>query len=208
MFREMTQRKKSLTMLIVLLLALFFIISLYAPQYLNYADKPVKSDAIVLFSGKEQGTRIKEAHHLIREGFADYLIIPATGQVNKLSSDGSFEHVNWKRTADVSNQSEKANQPNIRHRFFEDTHKEAIRARGMMERLGCTSAILVSSSYHMRRIKMIAGRVFGDTRSFYYVPTRYETRGEDFWFFNSRERNYILSECAKIAWFLVYSPFV
>jgi uncharacterized SAM-binding protein YcdF (DUF218 family) len=199
---------KPLTMLIVLPLALLFIISLYAPRYLNYADQPVKSDAVVLFQGGEKGTREKEAHQLILEGFADYLIIPATGQVKRLSPDGSLEHVNWKHSAGVANPSAKANQPNIRHRFIEDTHREAILAKGMMERLGCTSAILVSSSYHMRRIKLIAGRVFGETRSLYYVPTSFETRGEDFWFFNSRERNHILSECAKIAWFLVYSPFV
>jgi hypothetical protein len=36
---------------------------------------------VVLFIGGEKGAREKEADQLIKEGFADYLIIPATGQV-------------------------------------------------------------------------------------------------------------------------------
>jgi len=49
-----------------------------------------------------------------------------------------------------------------------------------MESLGLTSGIFVSSPYHMRRIKVIAERVYRDaagapTYRLYFVPSRYET---------------------------------
>jgi hypothetical protein len=42
----------------------------------------------------------------------------------------------------------------------------------------------------------------------YAVPTRYETQGKGIWLFNSSERKSVLTEYAKITWFLAYSPFV
>ena len=77
-----------------------------------------------------------------------------------------------------------------------------------MERLGISSAILVSSPYHMRRIKLIAERVFGERPTVCYVPTRYETPNEGFWLFNGYERKFVLTEYMKIGWFVLYSPFV
>ena len=43
--------------------------------------------------GGETGTREKEAQQLLREGFADYLIIPATGQIMKGGLDGNLERL-------------------------------------------------------------------------------------------------------------------
>ena len=62
----------------------------YAPFFLIISDPPVKSDAVVLFLGGEKGTREKEAKQLITEGYAEYLIIPARGQVQKLGPDGKL----------------------------------------------------------------------------------------------------------------------
>ncbi len=78
----------------------------------------------------------------------------------------------------------------------------------MMERLGIRSAILVSAPYHMRRIKLIAGQVFGDGMTVRNVPTRYEPPNDGFWLFNGRDRKFVFTEYAKIAWFLIYNPFV
>jgi hypothetical protein len=38
-------------------------------------------------------------------------------------------------------------------------------------------------------------------------PTRHETPDEGFWLFNN-DRKFVLTEYAKIAWFVLYSPFV
>lgn len=91
-----------------------------------------------------------------------------------------------------------------------------------MENLGLSSALLVSSPYHMRRIRIIAGQVFAENNPVssspplegrggfivHAVPTRYETSGEIYWLFNNRERAFVLMEYAKIIWFFLYSSFL
>ena len=78
----------------------------------------------------------------------------------------------------------------------------------MMGNRGLKTAIMVSSPYHMRRIKVIAEKVFGDNLTVRYVPTRYEPIPGNFWLFNSYDCKFVLTEYAKIAWFVLYSPFV
>ena len=180
---------------------------LYAPLYLIVSDQPVKSDTVVLFIG-EGDTREKEAYQLVIDGYADYLIIPAHGQVQKRNQNGTLERFTWKPLEAVSNQSNQLSKPNQRNWFVGDTHWEAIIARDMLERLGTSSAILVSSPYHMRRIKLIAEKVFGERVTVCYVPTRDETPDKGFWLFNSYDRKFVLTEYMKINWFLLYSPFV
>ena len=178
-----------------------------APSFLLISEAPVRADAVVIFVGGEKGTREKEAEQLLREGFADYLIIPATGQIMKRGPDGRLEAFNWKRPEDVSNQRTKelTNQKNW---FVENTHIEVLGAKRLMDNLGLRSALLVSSPYHMRRIKVITGKVFQDQMTVSYMPTRYESLGKGFWLFNSDERNFILTEYTKIAWFFLYSSFL
>jgi hypothetical protein len=93
----------------------------------------------------------------------------------------------------------------------------------MLESLDCRSAILVSSPYHMRRIRIIAAHVFKSVQSpplktpdsslpsregqregeeqeersgftLHTVPSRYETSGNGIWFFNKNERYFVLTE--------------
>ena len=185
-----------------------------APSFLLISEAPVKSDAVVLFPGGERGLREKEANQLVMEGYANYLIIPAYGQVKKRGPDGKLEAIDSDVNRKTSNLKPKTTA------WLEDTHEEAIIARDLMERLGARSALFVSSPYHMRRIRIITGHVFNPAPSsppfekegqggfrVYIVPTRYETPGEGFWLFNSKERNFVLMEYAKIVWFLVYSKF-
>ena len=191
---------------LVLALAIFC-----APSLLLVSEAPVKSDAVVLFLGGEKGTREKEAYQLIREGFAEYLLIPARGQIQKMGPDGRLVRLDLTALPNTSHLKPKT------VAWLEDTHEEAILAREMMARLGINSAILVSSPYHMRRIRLIADHVFKSAPSsekegqdgfkLYAVPTRYETPGDGFWLFNSYERKFVLKEYSKLVWFIVYASF-
>lgn len=170
-----------------------------APAFLVISEAPVRADAVVLFVGGEKGLREKEADQLLREGFADYLIIPATGQIKKRGPDGRLERL-------------QLNQPNRKNWFVENTHIEVYEAKRLMDNLGLHSASLVSSPYHMRRIKYIAKSVFLDTgnvRTFklYFVPTRYETPHLKSWFPNIHDLTFVLMEYPKIFWFFIYSNF-
>ena len=203
---------KHLTFLIlgftlVLSLAIF-----YAPSLLIVSEAPVKSDAVVLFLGGEKGTREKEAYQLVREGYAEYLIIPARGHVYKRDPDGKLVRLDLTASPNTSHLKPKNDA------WLEDTHEEALIARGIMEGLGISSAILVSAPYHMRRIRIIANHVFKSAPSsekeeqvgfkLYTVPTRYETPDAGFWLFNSYDRKFVLTEYSKLVWFIVYSSFI
>jgi hypothetical protein len=176
----------------------------YAPYYLARTDKPVKSDVIVLLIGSKFTPRKEEVFKLIEDGYARQLIIPAYG---KVSDAGLF-----------SNQSAQMNpKPDpslIRGRvvrlsnypkYFEDTHVEILEAKKMMDKTGFKSAIFVSSPYHMRRISIIAGKVFG-TKDYrlIFVPSRYEEHNGPLWFLKKRDLKFVTGEYSKIIWFTLY----
>jgi hypothetical protein len=195
---------------IACILVLIALAVIRAPSFLIVSDAPVKSDAVVLFLGGEKGTREKEANQLITEGYADYLIIPAYRQVKKLSPDGTLV----KTDLDLKLDHLKLNTPRSGYlklktaSWVEDTHQETLIARDMMAALGFKSAILVSSPYHMRRIKIIADKVFGETNTLSCVPTRHETSNESVWVLENYKFKFVMTEYAKITWFHLYSPFV
>jgi uncharacterized SAM-binding protein YcdF (DUF218 family) len=179
----------------------------YAPYYLARTDKPVKSDVIVLLIGSKFTPRKEEVFRLIEDGYARQLIIPAYG---KVSDAGLF-----------SNQSAQTNpKPDpslIRGRvvrlsnypkYFEDTHIEILEAKKMMDKAGFKSAIFVSSPYHMKRISIMANKVFGKKDyKLIFVPSRYEQHSGPLWFLNKRDLKFVTTEYSKIIWFTLYRFF-
>ncbi len=178
---------------VLIVLALLFV---RAPVYLVYSEKPQKAEAVILFLGNEYKERRAEAVRLIRDGYADYLLIPAYGRLVKAPG--------LDRSSRNGIPSRPAHYPVV----YEDTHIEVLEAKKLMDRNGLTSAIFVSSPYHMRRIRLIAGRVFtgGDYRMT-FVPTRFEKQVESLWFFNGPAIRKVVGEYSKIAWFFLYRWF-
>jgi hypothetical protein len=179
----------------LVLIAILFMgsVAYIAPCFLVYADKPVKSDAVVLFVGPALTAREKEAVRLLYEGYGRFLIIPAYKQVishEKITGPFSGK---FKAYPD----------------FYERTHIEMLYAEKIMHAIGVRSAIMVSSPYHMKRISMIAGKVFGEqARLFLYVPTRYESNPTNLWNMDYHDWMFVMSEYIKICWFQLYSPFI
>lgn len=184
----------------LVLIALFLtgIAAYNAPRFLVYADKPVKSDAVVLFLGENFTARKREAAQLLDKGYAGYLIIPALNMVS--SQRGIPVHV--PHAPENRGQGRLFGYP----RFYEDTHVELLYAKKLMNSMGLRSAIMVSSPYHMKRISMMAGSVFGDqSRLFSYVPTQYERDPIYLRDMNSKDWMFVMSEYIKICWFKIYS---
>ena len=183
-----------------------FLLIYYAPNYLLYKDLPEKSEVIVVLLGPAFEARKKEANRLLQKGFADYLIIPAYNQIFYLRNNEiitselqmSFFKSNFKKK-------EESTYLTI-NRLMENTHLELLHAREMMDKASFKSAIFVSSPYHMRRIKIILNKVLD--KPYYtllFVPTSFERVNEKFWLFYEYDRNWIIKEYAKIAWFFIYT---
>lgn len=175
----------------VLLMVAFLVIN--APGYLSYSEQPRKSDVVILFLGNEYKDRRAEAARLIRDGYADYLLIPAYGKLLKAADLGR------------SSRNGVPLRPSHYPGVYEDTHIEVLEAKKLMDRSGLKSAIFVSSPYHMRRIRLIANKVFTD-RAYRttFVPTRFEKPTKGFWFLNGSTIRKVAGEYGKIAWFFLY----
>lgn len=190
---------------LLLLLALTAGLVLFAPFFLTYAERPFKADAIVLFLGPDFQSRLKEARRLAADGYADYVIIPAYRKMYRISENEKLV-VADRQTAQPSSPQARPHSTFPRH--YEDTHIELINARTLLDASGFRSALLVSSPYHMKRIRIIADRVL-DSRTYRIacVPSRYEANDLDGLWTSTANTRRVLREYLKISWFLVYINF-
>ena len=192
---------KNKTIVILLVLVLLAGTSIYyAPCLLAYADKPVKADAIILFWVPSLAAREKEANLLLNEGYAKFLIVPTLQRVIS--------------TADLSPQlaamikNAVSSSAGVYPSYYEKTNLEVLQAKRIMDAMGLKSAIMVSSPYHMTRIKMICEKTFGEqARHMLYVPTSYEPAMTDLSHIDRADILPMMLEFAKIWWFYMYSFF-
>jgi uncharacterized SAM-binding protein YcdF (DUF218 family) len=180
------------------LLANVFVLLYYGPRYLTYADKPIKSDTVVLFVGTDSKARQEDANRLMSEGYARYLFIPAYRRITEASSLSS--------TAGTKRANPKPIISSLKPKpYFENTHVEVLEAKRMMENHGLKSAIFVSSPDHMRRIKIITERIFYEEPvRIVFVPIRVEPAHQDLTLSDYKRMG---KEYVKIIWFLMYYPF-
>ena len=173
----------------------------YASQFFTCANEPVKSDAIILFTGPDFTAREKEAHRLLDEGYARFLIIPAFQNVfTSKNIPPQFPDV-----SDHKNYKGYKKYP----LFYENTHIEILHAQEMMNVLELRSAIMVSSPNHMRRIRLISQKVFGDQSLFVsYVPTRFLRCPAGVRDMAMADWMHVIEESVKICWFRIYSSLV
>ena len=186
-------------------------------RYLLYSDAPRKSDIIILFPDPESDAIRREARQLIGDGYSRYLSIPTSFSLyqvdqNKISFTAvlnpdvkpgigrSLRRFDDKISMDYFLKiKEECGVPG----YFENTHVEMILARKIMDAYGFKRAIFVSSPFHMRRIKMIAGRVFESSYDIKLVSSRFEKKfGIPMLSLESLQ--HICMEFPKMIWFLCY----
>jgi hypothetical protein len=195
------KRNKDLVICILILVLLAGLV-LYSPRFLLYSSKYKKADAIILLLGPDFKARQKEAYGLINEGMADYLIIPAYHKTYRIYDKETKKYLSPNLYPFKSEKKNVAVPPS----FYEDTHVEIMEAHKIMSGYGLKSAIFVSSPYHMRRIKLIAMKVFHPPQGdFYFVPTRYEKVPVNYWELSSADWKKVRREYGKIIWFYIYS---
>lgn len=188
--------------LVLFALALFF----YSPRYLILTTPPVKSNVVILLLGSINKERAKEAYRLINEGYAGNLFVPAQKR-NFNSSDNANLSTYIKRLSKQNWLNPKRENKQV-FQFQENTHLEIIAAKSMMDSSNFTSAIFVSSPYHLRRIKIIADRVFtGKAYQLSFIPSYHLEKDEPLWWVSKNAVAMVVSEYLKIAWFLIYEPF-
>jgi hypothetical protein len=195
--------KKLLTPSIIFIcfIILAFVAGGFFKQPPDCSKIPVKSDAVILFAGPDFETREKKAHELLDQGYASVLIIPFFKMVLRQGAE-SLSGI------DAFEANDKKNYKKKYPAFYEATHIEILDACELMHAGGFQSAIMVSSTYHMKRIRLISERILGEhARSITYVsaPPLRELNG--FWGKATSIWKFRILEFIKICWFCMYSPF-
>lgn len=174
---------------------------MYSPRFLLYSSEYEKTDAIILLLGPDFKARQKEANLIINEGMADFLIIPAYHKTYGIYDKGKRQSL-LPDPRSVESANNKVLSAPV---YYEDTHLEIIEAKKIMSAYGLKSAIFVSSPYHMRRIRLIASKVFDTGKGgFYFVPTRYEKVSLNSWELSWPDWRKVMREYGKILWFYIY----
>jgi hypothetical protein len=167
------------------------------PYFLVRSDEPTRSDAIVLFVGPDFVPRKQEAVKLIQEGYARFLIIPEYGKVLEAP-------INDIPTMNIS-VTNSSSYPG----YYERTHIEVLEAKKTMDKAGFKSVMFVSSPYQMRRISILARKVFGQRDyQLTFVPSRYVAHGGALWILKRWDLTFVTSEYTKMVWLMIYRFFV
>jgi len=127
------------------------------PLWLECRDELSSADAILVLDGGEEGQRFATGVDLLRRGYAPRLVVsqaglggeeflaPLAAERAPIRADPAaracWEKIDWMRSRAVS------------------TFEEALEARQVLKRLGCTSVLVVTSTYHTRRAREIFSRL-------------------------------------------------
>ena len=176
-----------------------------APAFLVYSQQIEKVDCVIMMVGGEPGARVRGAEQLVEQGRSDVLLIPAYNKIAFAEGNSLGEMGYVKMVPVVDNPVTFLGR---RYRVFENTHLEMIKGKKIMDKLGYRSAIIVSSPYHMRRLQLIAGKVFGDDYRIGFQATPFEKYDTLGCFKSWKAFVNVGSEYLKIGWFLIYCWFV
>ena len=177
------------------------------PYPLVYSEKPIDSDAIMVFIGPVNEARQRYAQELMQHGYGQVVLIPAYGKI--IDMKGKVRLFKETQTAVKSKAALLSCMDNhFFCKWIEDTHIEIIKCKRMMEALGLHSVIFVSSPYHMRRIQIIAHRVFDSNRhELHFAATPYGPQPLLMWWADRDQRWWVFNEWIKLIWFIIYAPF-
>ncbi|WNS82360.1 YdcF family protein [Domibacillus sp. DTU_2020_1001157_1_SI_ALB_TIR_016] len=158
-----------------------------AGSFLTVEEKPKRSDAIVVLSPGTE--RIAAGVRLWKDGYGDDIVLSrantGTFTVQEAAALGvPEEHV-------------------IAEEQAHSTYTNATYTKELLQHRGSTSAIIVTSDYHMRRTKFIFEKVFRDSDiSLSYAPTPSRYTLSDWW--NDEEsKRMVWKEYAKLAGYYI-----
>lgn len=183
-------------------LVMAWLAAVLMPSILLYATPPIRADAVVLLLGPDETARRQQADELIAAGWAKYLIVPFEGKIYETQVSRTL--VTPRKSSAIA----RGIRNDYLRAYVARTHVELIQTRELMEHIGANRLIIVSSPYHMRRVKIMSGYVFdGATHEIAYVPTIYDPPYRP-WFLSQNDIRWVLAEWGKILWFFIYGPFV
>ena len=147
-------KKRKVIILIIVTAVLIVIIGLNLGRFLVESDKLEKADAIAVFSG-DSGARTERAVELLKEGYADYLILSG----GKVYDDVTMAELMKNHAIKLGVDENKI--------LIDDeastTNENAEFTKDIIEENNFKSVIVVTSDYHSRRSKLAMEKSLEDT---------------------------------------------
>ncbi|MBO8127754.1 MAG: YdcF family protein [Peptococcaceae bacterium] len=145
-------RRLILVIAIILILAVFLWVNLPAiGHFLVIDEQPKRADTIIVLGG-ERGERTAYAAGLYHQGYAPAIIFTGGPVYRDITqADLMAEHAMALNTPEPVI---------IKETKSLTTYQNAVNSLQLMQEYNFSSAIVVSSPYHMRRVKLIFDKVF------------------------------------------------
>ena len=147
-------KKRKVIILIIIVAVLIGIIGLNLGKFLVESDKLEKADAIAVFSGYS-GARTERAVELLKEGYADYLILSG----GKVYDDVTMSELMKNHAIKLGVDESKI--------LIDDeastTNENAEFTTNIIEENNFKSVIVVTSDYHTRRSKLAMEKALENT---------------------------------------------
>ncbi|WP_261381316.1 YdcF family protein [Paenibacillus cremeus] len=185
--------KKSVLSIAVLLIVVI-IIAAGAGRFLVVDEPPRQSDVIVVLSG-DKGERTVKGVELFQKHFAPYLLF---------SGGIVYNHVTMAEL--MGKHAEGLGIPKdaiLLEDKADSTYENATFTLDIMKKKGLTSAIVVSSNYHMKRVKFLFEREFKNSGiTLTYVAATDEYFAPSKWWSNNKSIMITINEYIKFAGYL------
>jgi len=178
-----------------LFVALFFVILLVfavvnAGKFLVVDEKIQKSDAIIVLSG-DKGERVEKAAELYHQGYGKYFVISGGITYNDVTAAQLMK--------DHALQLGIPEKAIVLEDRADSTYENAEFTRQIIKSYPIHSAIVVSSNFHMKRVKMIFDRDFKSSKiKLYYASAEDPHFDETRWWSNNKSIMITITEYLKM----------
>lgn len=179
----------------------------YSASAIIVDSDPEKADAIVLLSGGEPG-RAWGAADIYQQKLASYVVLtrePLSEDDIELQErgvellNGFTSNVNILRGLGVPQNAILHVEP-----FVQDTFDELSRVRELAEQKHWKSLIIVTSTYHTRRARLVARYIFGPAIKFTVVGSKHSSFNRDKWWQSRSDVRTFLIEFEKLVAYSLY----
>lgn len=173
-------------------------------NFLVVGDEPCYADCLVILSGA-YGERMEEAARLFHQGYSGVVIVTGADIYEGINeSDILREHAIRLGISETSI---------IQDRVGWNTYTSAVNTLLIMEERGFRSAMVVSSPYHMRRVRLAFEREkkrflekkgwARDSIHFYYIPSEKSTFHVKVWWRYVKDIKTVFYEYTKLIFYFI-----
>lgn len=175
----------------ILLIIALLVFVFFAGRLLVLDEPPRKADVIVVLGG-DSGERVRQASSLYRTGYAPYMIVSGGQLYGDITQAGVMKD----HAVALGVPSDKI----ILENHAESTYDNAAFSRRIMENHGFSSALVVSSNYHMKRVKFIFQKAFKNSGiTLTYCAAREPRFNPDRWWASNKSTMFTITEYIKFA---------